>query len=115
MTLRSFMMISWSALLLLLPLVSASVLQLRATTVCGQYDTVAAGSYTLYTDLWGEGGATSGSQCSTLESVDGDTVAWSTEWTWTGGTGIKSFSNIQLDVGINQQLSAITTMPVRFP
>lgn len=108
-------MISCSALLLLLPLVSASALQRRATTLCGQYDSVTSGSYTLFTDLWGEGGATSGSQCSTLESVNGDTVVWSTEWSWTGGTGIKSFSNIQLNAGINQQLSAITTMPVRFP
>jgi len=83
---------------------------LRATQVCGQYDTVTAGSYSLLTDLWGEANATSGSQCSTLESVSGNTVAWSTEYTWTGGTSIKSFSNIQLNVGVNQQLSAISTI-----
>ncbi|KIJ62250.1 glycoside hydrolase family 12 protein [Hydnomerulius pinastri MD-312] len=104
-------MISVAAALLLIPFVSATPVQQRSTTVCGQYDTVAAGQYSLLTDLWGESGATSGSQCSTLDSVSGTTVSWSTTWTWTGGTGVKSFSNIQLDDGINQQLSAISSMP----
>lgn len=110
----SFTMVSSSALLLLLPLVSASALQRRATQVCGTFDTVPAGSYSLLTDLWGKTDKTPGSQCSTLESVNGDTVAWSTTWNWSGD-GIKSFSNIQLNNGINKQLSAITKMPVRFP
>lgn len=116
MALHSLTMVSfsWSAFLLLVPLVSASAVQRRGTMLCGQYETFTSGSYTLFTDLWGERGASSGSQCSTLESVDGNTVQWSTTWTWTGGTGIKSFSNIQLNAGVNQQLSAINSMPVRF-
>lgn len=75
---------------------------------------VAVGSdYTLYTDLWGESGATSGSQCSTITSTSGTDVAWSTTWEWIGGTGVKSFSNINLDVGLNVKLSSITSMVVR--
>ena len=106
-------MISWPALLLLLPLVSASPLERRASTAaCGQFDTITSGSYSLLTNLWGE--SASGSQCSTLESVQSNTVTWSTEWTWADEIGIKSFSNIQLNAGINQKLSAITTMQVRF-
>ncbi|KAJ2987233.1 hypothetical protein NUW54_g9487 [Trametes sanguinea] len=34
-----------------------------------------------------------------------------TTWTWTGGTGVKSFTNVQLNQGINKQLSAISSMP----
>lgn len=79
---------------------------------CGQWDSVAAGSYSLLLDLWGESGATSGSQCSQLTSLDGSTVSWTTNWTWVGGTGVKSFSNIQLNEGINTQVSAISSMPV---
>lgn len=79
---------------------------------CGQWDSVAAGSYSLLLDLWGESGATSGSQCSQLTSLDGSTVSWTTNWTWVGGTGVKSFSNIQLNDGINTQVSAISSMPV---
>jgi len=36
------------------------VLDKRATTICGQWDSVATGSYIVYQDLWGESAATSG-------------------------------------------------------
>ncbi|KAI0782717.1 concanavalin A-like lectin/glucanase [Abortiporus biennis] len=109
-----------SSLLLLLPFVLAapaveSELVARqgvdTSTHCGQWDVVTAGSYSLLTDLWGESGATSGSQCSQITSLSGSTIAWKTTWTWTGGSGVKSFSNIQLNSGINKQLSAIKSMP----
>ncbi|KAF9223165.1 glycoside hydrolase family 12 protein [Gyrodon lividus] len=100
-------MISLSLLLLLVPLVSGLLLQ-RRTTACGQYDVITAGSYSLLTNLWGATNATSGSQCSTLESVDENFVKWCTTWTWTG-TSIKSFSNI--NKGVDRRLSAISSMP----
>ncbi|KIP09317.1 glycoside hydrolase family 12 protein [Phlebiopsis gigantea 11061_1 CR5-6] len=78
---------------------------------CGQWDTVTASQYELLLDLWGESGATSGSQCSNLVSLSGSTISWKTTWTWTGGSGVKSFSNIQLNTGVNTQLSAISSMP----
>ncbi|KAG1724517.1 glycoside hydrolase family 12 protein [Suillus paluster] len=56
--------------------------------------------------------ASSGSQTSHLTSLNGNTIAWKTSWTWTGGpTQVKSFSNVQLDSGINKQLDAIYSMP----
>ncbi|KAG6830172.1 hypothetical protein H0H92_001902 [Tricholoma furcatifolium] len=81
------------------------------TTHCGQWDTVVAGQYTLYLDQWGESGATSGSDCATLTSLSGTTIAWNTNWTWTGGTGVKSFTNIALDDGLNVQLSTLKSIP----
>ena len=84
------------------------------STHCGQWDVVTAGQYSLLLDQWGASGATSGSQCASLVSMSGSTVAWTTTWTWTGGSGVKSFTNIQLNQGINKQLSAISSMPVRF-
>ena len=82
---------------------------------CGQWDTVTAGTYELLLDQWGASGATSGSQCANLVSLSGSTISWKTTWTWTGGSGVKSFTNIQLNQGINQQLSAISSIPVREP
>lgn len=79
---------------------------------CGQYDTVTAGTYTLFVNLWGKKDATSGSQCSNINSLSGNTIAWKTTWNWVGGTGIKSYSNIQQNAGINKQLSAIKSIPV---
>lgn len=112
------------SVLILLPLVTQLALasptpadletraSIDTSSHCGQWDTVTAGSYSLLLDLWGESGATSGSQCANLVSLSGSTISWKTTWTWTGGSGVKSFSNIQLNQGINQQLSAISTIPV---
>ncbi|KAI0700315.1 concanavalin A-like lectin/glucanase [Cytidiella melzeri] len=93
------------------PLELDSRASIDTSSHCGQWDSVAAGPYSLLLDLWGESGATSGSQCSNVISLSGTTISWKTTWTWTGGSGVKSFSNVQLNQGINQQLSAITTMP----
>lgn len=72
------------SLLILAPLAGFAAGQtLDTTTHCGQWDTVAIGTaYTLYLDLWGQGGATSGSQCSSVTSVSGTTVAWKTTYNW---------------------------------
>ena len=87
--------------------------QLDTSSHCGQWDVVTAGQYSLLLDQWGKDGATSGSQCANVASLSGNTISWKTTWTWTGGTGVKSFTNIQLNQGINKQLSAISSMPVR--
>lgn len=116
----------FSKLILLAPLFSLALasptpveLNSRASidtsSHCGQWDTVTASQYSLLLDLWGESGATSGSQCANLMSLSGSTISWKTTWTWTGGSGVKSFTNMQLNQGLNQQLSAISSMPVRFP
>lgn len=110
---------SFTFLLLALPfLVSAAPAELEArasidtSSHCGQWDTVTAGQYELLLDQWGISGATSGSQCANLISLSGSTISWKTTWQWTGGSGVKSFSNIQLNQGLNKQLSAIKSMPV---
>lgn len=44
--------------------------------------------------------------------MSGTTLAWKTTWTWNGGTGVKSYTNIQLNAGLNKKLSAIASIPV---
>ena len=92
---------------------TARAADIDTSSHCGQWDTVTASQYELLLDQWGASGATSGSQCANLVSLIGSTIAWTTTWQWTGGTGVKSFTNIQLNQGINKQLSAISGMPVR--
>jgi xyloglucan-specific endo-beta-1,4-glucanase len=110
-------MLSIFAILFLIPLVSSLSLHrhrrttLNTTPLQGQFDSVTVGQYSLLNNLWGEHDATSGYQSTQLISSSG--ISWKTSWTWTGGPyNVKSFANIQLDVGLNQQLSAITSMPV---
>lgn len=76
---------------------------------CGQYDSVATGSYTVYNDLWGESGASSGSQCFEVTKLSGSTISWDTTWSWTGGSGVKSYANVVVNSAA-KQLSAIKTI-----
>ncbi|KAF6821714.1 xyloglucan-specific endo-beta-1,4-glucanase A 1 [Colletotrichum musicola] len=89
-------------------------LETRATKWCDAFGSTAAGKYTVYHNNWGAKQATSGSQCTTYTSVSGDSVAWSTSWTWTGGQGqVKSYSNVALEK-VNKPLSAIKSIPSKW-
>jgi len=100
--------------LLLSPLALATptpTLDKRATTICGQWDTVATGTYTIYQDLWGEASASSGSQCTTVTSDSSGSLAWSTSWTWAGGSNsVKSYASAAVDM-TSKKLSAISSIP----
>ena len=88
----------------------ASPVEKRATTICGQWDSLVEGQYTIYQDLWGEASATSGGQCSTVNSLSGTTLAWTTNWTWAGANSqVKSYAQVQWDPAT--ALSQIKTMP----
>ncbi|KAG2147883.1 glycoside hydrolase family 12 protein [Suillus bovinus] len=109
-----------SFLLLLLPLVSSAsrhssrMRRMHArfddTVITGQWSSVQTGPYSLSNDLWNENNALTGSQTSQLTSSSGSGIGWTTSYTWTGGYQVKSFANVQLNTGINQQLSAISSM-----
>lgn len=86
------------------------VLRKRATTVCGQWDSVATGTYTVYQDLWGISGYT-GSQCTTVTSDTSNSLVWSTSWSWSGGSSqVKSYADAGLTMAA-KQVSAISTIP----
>ncbi|VDB91683.1 unnamed protein product [Peniophora sp. CBMAI 1063] len=91
-------------------LAAPAELATRATTYCGQYDQVTAGTYTLFTDEWGVGSGVSGSGCATITSQSSNTIAWTNTWTWSGGSGIKSYTNVQQNANANRKLSSIGTM-----
>ncbi|KAJ4376005.1 hypothetical protein N0V83_001285 [Neocucurbitaria cava] len=84
----------------------------RATTMCGSFKTLATHGYTVYQNNWGAASATSGSQCTTLNSVSSAlSFSWSTSWTWAEGkNSVKSYSNIALE-HVNKKLSDIKTIP----
>ncbi|KZT36455.1 glycoside hydrolase family 12 protein [Sistotremastrum suecicum HHB10207 ss-3] len=108
------MLFSLATLFLAPFLVSGTpVLEERATTyplICGQWDTTTAGNYELFADLWGSSGATGG-QCSQITALSGNSIAWKTNWTWSGGSGgVKSFSNIQQNLNIGKQLKSIQSI-----
>jgi len=63
--------------------------------MCGDWDLITTGPYTLYNNLWGKGAATSGSQCTTLDKVSGSVLSWHSTWSWAGGQyNVKSYPNV---------------------
>ncbi|KAF4540151.1 Xyloglucan-specific endo-beta- -glucanase a protein [Lasiodiplodia theobromae] len=84
----------------------------RRADFCDQWGSVETGSYIVYNNLWGQANADSGSQCTGVDSLSGDTLAWHTSWTWTGGAGqVKSYANVVLNNIEQKQLSAISSIP----
>lgn len=91
------------------PTPTATTVEKRASTFCGQWDSVTTGAYTLYNNLWGESSG-SGSQCTTYTSLSSNVLKWSTSWSWSGGSSsVKSYANARITV--NKALSAISKIP----
>ncbi|KAI1311737.1 family 12 glycosyl hydrolase [Xylaria venustula] len=106
---KSFILAS-AALAGLVAATPTPTLDKRATTFCGQWDSVETGTYIVYNNLWGESAGT-GSQCTTVNSLSGTTVAWSTSWSWSGGDyNVKSFANAVVQATA-KQISAISSIP----
>ncbi|PYH36630.1 putative endoglucanase [Aspergillus vadensis CBS 113365] len=98
------------ALSALLSLASAASIS-RRSDFCGQWDTATAGDFILYNDLWGEDNASSGSQCTGVDSSSGSEIAWHTSWSWEGGSSdVKSYANAALQF-TGTQLSSISSIP----
>lgn len=52
-----------------------------------------------------------GSQCTTVNSLSGNTLSWKTSWSWSGGQGqVKSFANVVTDIAVTK-LSSISSIP----
>ncbi|KAG6835799.1 hypothetical protein H0H93_014589 [Arthromyces matolae] len=82
-----------------------------AQTLSGQYSCATGGSYTLCQNLWGEAQGT-GSQTSTLISASGNSVSWSTQWTWANNpNSVKSYANVISNTAKGVQLSNIASAP----
>ncbi|GIJ92698.1 hypothetical protein Asppvi_001976 [Aspergillus pseudoviridinutans] len=89
--------------------VSGSALSKR--DLCGQWDSVSAGAYTIYQNLWGEASATSGWQCTGLDYQGGNVISWHTSWNWQGApSSVKSYANAGYTFGA-RQLSSISSIP----
>ncbi|KAL6301694.1 glycoside hydrolase family 12 protein [Sparassis latifolia] len=99
-------------MILSLVFVSALAAMARAsTTITGQYDCVTGGNYQLCNNQWGISDGT-GSQNATLISTSGNTISWSTTWTWANNPNdVKTYTNVESTTAKGVLLSAITSVP----
>ncbi|KAJ5477478.1 xyloglucan-specific endo-beta-1-4-glucanase A [Penicillium diatomitis] len=69
----------------------------RRSDFCDQWGSVTKGNYIVYNNLWGQSADPSGHQCTGVDSLNGNTIAWHTSFGWTGAKySVKSFANIAL-------------------
>lgn len=87
----------------LLPLLAAlspalaapSKIAARQASTCAQYTPVTSGAYSVQNDAWGSGSGT-GSQCAQIDGLKGNTLSWSTSFTWQGGANqVKTYANAE--------------------
>ncbi|CCM06310.1 uncharacterized protein FIBRA_08561 [Fibroporia radiculosa] len=99
-------LLSLSAITLLASFVAAT-----SEVITGQWTCVDAGAYQLCQNLWGEDNGV-GSQNATLYSATGDSISWSTTYTWADGPyDVKSYSNVNQLSATGMLLSEITSAP----
>lgn len=85
----------------------------NTTVLCSSGETATEAPFTISLNEFGVGNGTEGSQCATVTAVNDSAISWSTNWTWTGGDGVKSFSSVNLDTAIGRTVRGITNLPVR--
>ena len=81
-------------ILLLVPSLAAA----QIVTLCDQFGTWSSVGYNVYNSLFGQGSATSGSKCTSVDTNALVGVGWHTVWQWTGGANIVK-SRLQLQGG----------------
>ncbi|VUC37166.1 unnamed protein product [Clonostachys rosea] len=95
------------------PLEPTKTIEKRATTVCGDWDSVTTGSYIVYNNLWGKDSGT-GSQCLTVDGITNGLLKWSTSYSWSGGQyNVKSYPNAVLQASA-ARVSAISSIPSKW-
>jgi len=92
------------------PLADKSLVK-RGAGLSGLSEREASTQYLLENNLWGEAAGT-GKQTSKMTSSSGTTVAWHTDYIWSGSpTMVKSYANMDLQVGLKKQICSIESIP----
>ena len=95
---------------------AASMPQKDKTSTSG--DSITLGKYWINNNQWGSSGG-SGTQSIWDTCSSGNTIGWGTDWSWSGGTGVKSYASAVLgwqwgwkasNTGLPIQLSASKTI-----
>ncbi|KAG6008090.1 hypothetical protein E4U21_004971 [Claviceps maximensis] len=81
---------------------------------CGNYGISTDGPYTITHNNWGVAKASGGSQCTTFDPVQGNSISWTSKWSWSGGPGdVKAYPWVGLN-NVNRRLSDVKSIPSRW-
>src|SRR4051794_17426728 len=84
----------------------------QVATLCDQYGYWSGNGYEVNNNNWGKSSATSGSQCTYVDSASSGGVSWHTTWTWDGNPGrVKSYAGSERQIAKGPVISSIKSMP----
>lgn len=110
--LASFLALAAASPVAVSPDQSPNLAARQAAQLCGQYQYYAANGYEFNNNNWGKGSASSGSQCTTVDSTSSSGVRWSTTWNWQGGQdNVKSYANVGKQFARGLNMAKIKSMP----
>ncbi|KAI8934074.1 hypothetical protein NX059_008838 [Plenodomus lindquistii] len=91
---------------------STTPVRRQAASLCSQYAYYAANGYEFNNNLWGQSAATSGNQCTYVQSTSTTGVSWYSTWTWAGGQdNVKSYVNAGRQFATGLLISKIKSLP----
>jgi len=69
----------------------------------------------LKNNLWGQSADPSGSQSSQVTAITGNTITWTTTYSWAGSPGVvKSYASIDSLPGVGKSLASISSIPTSY-
>ncbi len=84
----------------------------QVATLCDQYGVWSGNGYEVHNNNWGKASATSGSQCTYVDSASSGGVSWHTTWTWDGNQDlVKSYAYSGRQFARGHIISSIKSMP----
>jgi xyloglucan-specific endo-beta-1,4-glucanase len=91
---------------------SVTPVRRQAASLCSQYAYYAKDGYEFNNNLWGQGSASSGSQCTYVDRTSSSGVSWHTTWTWQGGQdNVKSYVNAGKQFARGIKVSNVKSIP----
>ena len=81
------------------------------SSICDATSTLSASGYTIMANIWGATPGIGGQQCAQVGSGSGSGVSWSSTWSWSSGTNIKSFANAAGGSTPCKPVNQITSLP----
>jgi xyloglucan-specific endo-beta-1,4-glucanase len=82
-----------------------------AQALCDQYGYLAANGYEFNNNMWGKGAASSGQQCTNVDSTSASGVKWKVNWQWAGGeNNVKSYPNVGKKISSKKLVSQLSNL-----
>lgn len=81
-------------------------------TLCDQYGYWSGNGFEVNNNAWGKGAASSGSQCTYVDTSSSQHVSWRSQWQWQGGNNnVKAYPYSGRQIQKGRTIASINSMP----